>query len=163
MSLAEERNPVKITDLTFRDGHQCLFATRMRTADLEAIAAEMNKVGFWSMEVWGGATFDVMTRFLNEDPWERIRILKKLMPDTKLQMLLRGQNLVGYRNYADDVVTAFVHHAADYGIDVFRVFDAVNDERNFETAFKAIKEKGKHIQGVLLVNRTQIGRSCIQY
>ena len=155
MSLAEERNPVKITDLTFRDGHQCLFATRVRTADLEAIAAEMNKAGFWSMEVWGGATFDVMTRFLNEDPWERIRILKMLMPDTRLQMLLRGQNLVGYRNYADDVVTAFVHHAADCGIDVFRVFDAVNDERNFETAFKAIKEKGKHIQGSLCYSLTE--------
>jgi len=156
MSLtSEERNSVKITDLTFRDGHQSLFATRVRTADLEAIASEMNKVGFWSMEVWGGATFDVMTRFLNEDPWERIRILKKLMPDTKLQMLLRGQNLVGYRNYADDVVTAFVHHAADCGIDVFRVFDAVNDERNFETAFKAIKEKGKHIQGSLCYSLTE--------
>ena len=99
-------NPVKITDLTFRDGHQSLFATRVRTDDLVAIAPEMNKAGFWSMEVWGGATFDVMTRFLNEDPWDRVRILKKLMPDTKLQMLLRGQNLVGYRNYADDVVTA---------------------------------------------------------
>ena len=156
MSLAEgNTNPVRITDLTFRDGHQSLFATRVRTADLEPIAAEMNKAGFWSMEVWGGATFDVMTRFLNEDPWERIRILKKLMPDTKLQMLLRGQNLVGYRNYADDVVTAFVHHAADCGIDVFRVFDAVNDERNFQTAFEAIKDKGKHIQGSLCYSLTE--------
>ena len=149
------KNPLKITDLTLRDGHQSLFATRMRTADMEPIAPEMNKVGFWSMEVWGGATFDVMTRFLNEDPWERIRILKKLMPDTKLQMLLRGQNLVGYRNYADDVVTAFVHHSADCGIDVFRVFDAVNDERNFITAFKAIKDKGKHIQGSLSYSLTE--------
>lgn len=148
-------NPVKVIDLTFRDGHQSLFATRVRTADLEAIAPEMNKAGFWSMEVWGGATFDVMTRFLNEDPWERIRILKKLLQDTRLQMLLRGQNLVGYRNYADDVVTAFVHHAADCGIDVFRVFDAVNDERNFLTAFKAIKEKGKHIQGTLSYSLTE--------
>lgn len=144
-----------ITDVTFRDGHQSLFATRVRTDDLAAIAPEMDKVGFWSMEVWGGATFDVMTRFLNEDPWERIRILKKLMPNTKLQMLLRGQNLVGYRNYADDVVTAFVHHAADCGIDVFRVFDALNDERNFETAFKAIKDKGKHIQGTLCYSLTE--------
>ncbi|MBM4446534.1 MAG: pyruvate carboxylase subunit B [Chloroflexi bacterium] len=149
------KNPVKITDLTLRDGHQSLFATRMRTADMEPIAPEMNKAGFWSMEVWGGATFDVMTRFLNEDPWERIRILKKLMPDTKLQMLLRGQNLVGYRNYADDVVTAFVHHAADCGIDVFRVFDAVNDERNFITAFKAIKDKKRHIQGSLCYSLTE--------
>jgi len=114
----------------------------------------MDRVGFWSMEVWGGATFDVMTRFLNEDPWERIRILKKLMPNTRLQMLLRGQNLVGYRNYADDVVVAFVHHAADCGIDVFRVFDALNDERNFETAFKAIKDKRKHIQGTLCYSLT---------
>ncbi len=150
-----EKNPLKITDLTFRDGHQSLFATRMRTTDMEPIAAEMNRAGFWSMEVWGGATFDVMTRFLNEDPWERIRVLKKLMPDTRLQMLLRGQNLVGYRNYADDVVTAFVHHAADCGIDVFRVFDAVNDERNFITAFKAIKDKGKHIQGCLCYSLTE--------
>jgi pyruvate carboxylase subunit B len=152
---AGKKNPVKITDLTLRDGHQSLFATRMRTADMEPIAPEMNKVGFWSMEVWGGATFDVMTRFLNEDPWERVRILKRLMPDTRLQMLLRGQNLVGYRNYADDVVTAFVHHAADCGIDVFRVFDAVNDERNFITAFKAIKDKKKHIQGCLSYSLTE--------
>ena len=155
MTLADNRNPVKITDLTFRDGHQSLLATRVRTEDLKAIASEMDKVGFWSMEVWGGATFDVMTRFLNEDPWERVRILKKLMPHTPLQMLLRGQNLVGYRNYADDVVTAFVHHAADCGIDIFRVFDAVNDERNFETAFKAIKDCGKHIQGTLCYSLTE--------
>lgn len=149
-----DKNPLKITDLTFRDGHQSLFATRVRTDDLVTIAPEMDRVGFWSMEVWGGATFDVMTRFLNEDPWERIRILKKLMPNTRLQMLLRGQNLVGYRNYADDVVVAFVHHAADCGIDVFRVFDALNDERNFETAFKAIKDKRKHIQGTLCYSLT---------
>jgi len=155
MNLAGNKNVVKITDLTFRDGHQSLLATRVRTKDLETIAPEMDKAGFWSMEIWGGATFDVMTRFLNEDPWERIRILKKLMPHTKLQMLLRGQNLVGYRNYADDVVTAFVHHAADCGIDVFRVFDAVNDERNFETAFKAIKDSGKHIQGALCYSLTE--------
>jgi pyruvate carboxylase subunit B len=152
---AKDKNPVKITDLTFRDGHQSLFATRVRTDDLTAIAPEMNKAGFWSMEVWGGATFDVMTRFLNEDPWERVRLLKELMPDTKLQMLLRGQNLVGYRNYADDVVEAFVHHAADCGIDVFRVFDAVNDERNFQAAFKAIREKGKHIQGAISYSLTE--------
>jgi len=155
MTTSMNKKPLQITDLTFRDGHQSLFATRVRTSDLEAIAPQMNKAGFWSMEVWGGATFDVMTRFLNEDPWERIRILKKLMPDTRLQMLLRGQNLVGYRNYADDVVTAFVHHAADCGIDVFRVFDAVNDERNFQTAFKAIKAKGKHIQGALSYSLTE--------
>jgi pyruvate carboxylase subunit B len=122
---------------------------------MEGIAEEMNKAGFYSMEVWGGATFDVPHRFLNEDPWERPRILKKLMPDTPLQMLLRGQNLVGYRNYADDVVTAFVYHAAEVGIDIFRVFDAVNDERNFETCLKAIKECGKHAQLSLCYSLTE--------
>ena len=150
-----ETNPVKITDVTFRDGHQSSLATRMVTADMAAIAEEMNKARFYSMEVWGGATFDVPTRFLNEDPWERPRILKKLMPDTPLQMLLRGQNLVGYRNYPDDVVTAFVHHAAEVGIDIFRVFDAVNDERNFETPLKAIKECGKHAQLSLCYSLTE--------
>ncbi len=155
MNLINNNTPVKITDLTLRDGHQSLLATRGRTEDLVAIAADMDKIGFWSMEVWGGATFDVMTRFLNEDPWERVRTLKKLLPNTKLQMLLRGQNLVGYRHYADDVVTAFVHHAADCGIDIFRVFDAVNDERNFETSFKAIKDRKKHIQGTLSYSLTQ--------
>ncbi|HEX7485774.1 MAG TPA: pyruvate carboxylase subunit B, partial [Vicinamibacterales bacterium] len=144
-----------ITDLTFRDGHQSLFATRVRTGDLAAIAPEMNTVGFWSMEVWGGATFDVMTRFLNEDPWERIRTFKRLMPNVRLQMLLRGQNLVGYRNYADDVVKAFVAHAVDCGIDVFRVFDALNDERNFATAFQAIRASGKHIQGAISYSLTE--------
>jgi len=148
-------NPLKITDTTFRDGHQSSLATRMRTEDMEAIAEEMNKAGFYSMEVWGGATFDVPTRFLNEDPWERPRILKRLMPDTPLQMLLRGQNLVGYRNYPDDVVTAFVHHAAEVGIDIFRVFDAVNDERNFEACLKAIKECGKHAQLTLCYSLTE--------
>jgi len=153
--LADDRNPVKITDLTFRDGHQSLLATRVRTEDLEAVAPEMDAAGFWSIEVWGGATFDVMTRFLNEDPWERVRTMKRLLPRTPLQMLLRGQNIVGYRHYADDVITAFVHHAAECGIDVFRVFDAVNDERNFETAFKAIRDCGKHIQGTLCYSLTE--------
>jgi pyruvate carboxylase subunit B len=146
MSSAINKNPVKITDVTFRDGHQSVLATRMRTEDMAGIAEEMNNAGFYSAEVWGGATFDVATRFLNEDPWERPRILKKLMPDTPLQMLLRGQNLVGYRHYADDVVNAFVHHAAEVGIDIFRVFDALNDERNLESSLKAIKECGKHAQ-----------------
>jgi pyruvate carboxylase subunit B len=153
METTEKR--LKITDVTFRDGHQSSLATRMRTEDMEPIAQEMNKAGFYSMEVWGGATFDVATRYLNEDPWERPRLLKRLMPDTPLQMLLRGQNLVGYRNYADDVVTAFVHHAAEVGIDVFRVFDAVNDERNFETSLKAIKECGKHAQLSLCYSLTE--------
>ncbi len=127
----------------------------MTTADMEPIAAEMDKVGFHSMEVWGGATFDVAIRFLNEDPWERLRVLKKLAPNTPLQMLIRGQNLVGYRHYADDVVTAFVHHAAEMGIDIFRVFDAVNDERNFETCLRAIKECGKHAQLTLCYSLTE--------
>ena len=150
-----EKNPLKITDVTLRDGHQSLLATRMRTEDMVPIAPEMNKAGFYSMEVWGGATFDVPTRFLNEDPWQRLSSLKKLAPDTQLQMLLRGQNLVGYRNYADDVVAAFVHHAAETGVDIFRVFDALNDERNFETALIAIKECGKHAQLSLCYSLTE--------
>ena len=149
------KNPAKITDTTFRDGHQSMLATRMRTEDMERIAEEMDKVGFHSLEVWGGATFDVTTRFLNEDPWDRPRLLKKLMHKTPLQMLLRGQNLVGYRNYADDVVRAFVHQAAEVGIDIFRVFDALNDERNFEVPFAAIKECGKHIQATLCYSLTE--------
>ena len=151
----ENKNPLKITDTTFRDGHQSLLATRMRTEDMEPIAAEMDKAGFYAMEVWGGATFDVPTRFLNEDPWEKPRILKRLMPNTPLSMLLRGQNLVGYRHYADDVVLPFVYKAAEVGIDIFRVFDAVNDLRNFEASFKAIKECGKHIQGTVCYSLTE--------
>lgn len=150
-----EKQPVRITDLTLRDGHQSLFATRMTTDDMLPIAATMDSIGFYSMEVWGGATFDVMTRFLNEDPWERVGRLKKKMPNTKLQMLLRGQNLVGYRNYADDVVDAFVEKAAEVGIDIFRVFDALNDERNFIAAFKAIRKCGKHIQGAISYSLTE--------
>ncbi len=124
-----ENKGLKITDLTLRDGHQSLFATRMTTEDMLPIAEKMDDIGFYAMEVWGGATFDVMTRFLNEDPWTRVRELKKRIHKTKLQMLLRGQNLVGYRHYADDVVEAFVEKAAEAGIDIFRVFDALNDER----------------------------------
>ena len=155
MKSRTHKNPLKITDLTFRDGHQSNLATRMRTEDMLPIAEEMNKAGFFSMEVWGGATFDVACRFLNEDPWDRPRALKKLMPDTPLQMLLRGQNLVGYRNYADDVVIAFVHHAAECGIDIFRVFDALNDERNLKTSLKAIKECGKHAQLTICYSLTE--------
>ena len=150
-----EKKPVHITDLTLRDGHQSLFATRMTTDDMLPIAEKMDSIGFYSIEVWGGATFDVMTRFLNEDPWERVKLLKQKMPNTKLQMLLRGQNLVGYRNYADDVVEAFVEKAAEVGIDIFRVFDALNDERNFVAAFKAIKQCGKHIQGAISYSLTE--------
>ena len=123
-------NPVHITDLVLRDAHQSLLATRMRTEDMLPIADKLNRAGYWSLEMWGGATFDSMMRFLNEDPWERVRALKAAMPDTRLQMLLRGQNVVGYRNYADDVVREFVRLAAKAGIDVFRVFDALNDPRN---------------------------------
>ncbi|MBN1857092.1 MAG: pyruvate carboxylase subunit B [Dehalococcoidia bacterium] len=150
-----EITPVKITDLTLRDGHQSLLATRMRTEDLLSLAPDMDNLGLWSMEVWGGATFDVMTRFLNEDPWERLTLLRKAAPKTQLQMLLRGQNLVGYRNYADDVVKAFVRHAAECGIDVFRVFDALNDERNLRVAMEAAKECGKHVQAALSYSLTE--------
>ncbi|MBI4499035.1 MAG: pyruvate carboxylase subunit B [Chloroflexi bacterium] len=147
--------PVKITDTTLRDGHQSTLATRLRTEDMLPIAAELDDVGFYSVEVWGGATFDVATRFLNEDPWERVRLLKQRMPRTPFQMLLRGQNLVGYRHYPDDVVRAFIEHAAEVGIDIFRVFDAVNDERNFEVPFEAIKRAGKHIQGTICYSITE--------
>ncbi|MBE0415023.1 MAG: pyruvate carboxylase subunit B [Dehalococcoidia bacterium] len=148
-------NPVKVCDTTFRDGHQSALATRMRTEDMEWMAEEMNKCGFYSMEVWGGATFDVPHRFLGEDPWDRPRKLKRLMPDTPLQMLLRGQNLVAYRNHHDDLVDCFVENAAEVGIDIFRVFDAVNDERNHERAAKAIKRVGKHYQGAICYSLTQ--------
>jgi len=149
------RNSVKICDTTFRDAHQSSIATRMRTEDIELMAAEMNKCGFYSMEVWGGATFDVAHRFLGEDPWDRPRRLKRLMPDTPLQMLLRGQNLVAYRNHPDDLVDAFVEQAVEVGVDIFRVFDAVNDERNHECAAKIIKKNSKHYQGAICYSLTQ--------
>ena len=151
-------NPVKITDTTFRDGHQSLIATRLRIEDMEPIAADMGAIGFHSMEVWGGATFDTTTRFLAEDPWERLRTFKRLIPDTPLTMLLRGQSLVGYRNYADDVVEAFVQRAADTGIDVFRVFDALNDDRNLATAARAVKKAGKHLQAAICYSVTEEGK-----
>ena len=147
--------PVGITDITLRDGHQSILATRMRTPDILEIIRMLDDVGFHAFEVWGGATFDVMTRFLNEDPWERVRILKSAAPRTPFMMLLRGQNLVGYRNYPDDVVHAFVREAAEVGIDIFRVFDALNDTRNFETAFQAIADSGKHIQGTVCYSVTE--------
>ncbi|MDQ7823097.1 MAG: pyruvate carboxylase subunit B [Candidatus Eremiobacteraeota bacterium] len=147
--------PVLISDTTLRDSHQSSFATRMRIEDMLEVAKEMNRVGFYSMEVWGGATFDVATRFLNEDPWERCKTLRKHMPDVKLTMLLRGQNLVGYRHYADDVAEAFIDEAADVGVDIFRVFDALNDERNFITAFKAIKRNRRHIQAAISYSLTE--------
>jgi len=151
----KSKNQVKICDTTFRDAHQSTVATRMRTEDMEWMASDMDKCGFYSMEVWGGATFDVPHRFLGEDPWDRPRKLKKLMPNTPLQMLLRGQNLVAYRNHPDDLVDVFVKQAAEVGIDIFRVFDAVNDERNHERAAKAIKKCGKHYQGAICFSLTQ--------
>ena len=150
-----EKKPIRITDTTIRDGHQSCLATRMRTEDMVPIAAELDQVGFHSIEMWGGATFDVTHRFLGEDPWERVRTLKKVMPKTPFQMLLRGQNLVAYRNHPDDVVEAFVEKSAEVGIDIFRVFDAVNDERNFETAFKAIRKAKRHIQGTICYSLTE--------
>ena len=149
------KNPLKITDTTLRDGHQSTIATRMRTEDLEAVAEAMDGAGFYSVEMWGGATFDVTTRLLAEDPWERIRILKRLMPRTPLQMLLRGQNLVGYRNYPDDVVNAFISYAAEVGIDIFRIFDALNDERNLEVPIRTVKECGKHAQAAISYSVTE--------
>ncbi len=140
---------IEVTDVILRDAHQSLIATRMRTDDMLPICDKLDRVGYWSLEVWGGATFDACVRFLKEDPWERLRQLRKALPTTRLQMLLRGQNLLGYRHYADDVVEAFVQKAADNGIDVFRVFDALNDLRNIETAMKAVKKAGKHAQGTI--------------
>ncbi len=140
---------LEITDVTLRDAHQSLIATRLRTDDMLPICDKLDQVGFWSLEVWGGATFDACVRFLKEDPWERLRKLRAALPNTRLQMLLRGQNLLGYRHYADDVVEAFVQKAADNGIDVFRVFDALNDLRNLETAMRAVKKAGKHAQGTI--------------
>jgi len=153
--IPEITNRLKIQDLTLRDGHQSLFATRGRTEHFLPIAEEIDKAGFYSLEVWGGATFDTMHRFLAEDPWERIRTLKKYIKSTPFSMLLRGQNLVGYRNYPDDVAEAFVERAAENGMDIFRVFDALNDFRNFETAVKIIKKTGKHFQGSICYSLTE--------
>lgn len=151
-------NPVKISDTTFRDAHQSLIATRLRFEDMEPIASEMDSMGFYSMEVWGGATFDVTTRYLAEDPWERLRKFKTLIPNTPLTMLLRGQSLVGYRTYADDVVDAFIERSAETGIDIFRVFDALNDRRNLEHAANAVNRSGKHLQLTLCYSVTESGR-----
>lgn len=140
---------ITVTDTILRDAHQSLLATRMRTEDMLPICGKLDQVGYWSLEVWGGATFDACVRFLKEDPWERLRQLRKALPNTRLQMLLRGQNLLGYRHYSDDVVEAFVAKAAENGIDVFRIFDAMNDVRNLATAIKAVKKVGKHAQGTI--------------
>lgn len=141
--------PIHITDTTLRDAHQSLWATRMTLADMLPILPKMDDIGYWSMEVWGGATFDAALRFLDENPWERLRIIKKHCPKTPLQMLLRGQNLVGYHHYSDEIVTRFVHASHRNGIDVFRVFDALNDIRNVEVAAKAIKEAEAHFEGAI--------------
>lgn len=150
---------IEVTDLTLRDAHQSLIATRMRTEDMLPICEKLDSVGYWSLEVWGGATFDACVRFLKEDPWERLRQLRQALPNSRLQMLLRGQNLLGYRHYADDVVEAFVQKAADNGIDVFRVFDALNDIRNLETAMKAVKKAGKHAQGTICYTTSPVHTS----
>ncbi len=147
--MADNKKPLGITDVVLRDAHQSLFATRLRLADMLPIAAKLDQVGFWSVETWGGATFDSCIRYLGEDPWDRIRQLKAAMPNTPQQMLFRGQNILGYRHYADDVVRKFVERAAVNGVDVFRIFDAMNDVRNLETAIKAALEVDKHAQGTI--------------
>ena len=143
------KNPLGITEVVLRDAHQSLLATRMRIDDMLPIAALLDQVGYWSLETWGGATFDACIRFLGEDPWERLRRLKAAMPNTPMQMLFRGQNILGYRHYADDVVEKFVERAAVNGMDVFRIFDAMNDVRNLQTAVDATLKVGKHAQGTL--------------
>ena len=140
---------IHITDVILRDAHQSLLATRMRTEDMLPICPKLDAIGYWSLECWGGATFDACVRFLKEDPWERLRQLREALPNTRLQMLLRGQNLLGYRHYSDDVVQAFVKRAAEHGMDVFRIFDALNDLRNLKTAIEATKAAGKHAQGTI--------------
>lgn len=146
---SQTKKVVNFTDVVLRDGHQSLIATRLRTEDMLPICNELDMAGFWSLEVWGGATFDSCVRFLKEDPWERLRQLRNALPNTRLQMLLRGQNLLGYRHYADDVVNAFIDKSAENGMDVFRLFDALNDERNLITAVNAVKRNQKHAQGTI--------------
>ncbi|MBF8222331.1 sodium-extruding oxaloacetate decarboxylase subunit alpha [Halomonas sp. 328] len=147
--MSETQRPLGITDVVLRDAHQSLLATRMRLDDMLPIAEKLDRVGFWSVESWGGATYDACIRYLGEDPWERIRALKEAMPNTRQQMLLRGQNLLGYRHYADDVVDKFVERARTNGVDVFRVFDAMNDPRNLERAIAAVRKVEGHAQGTL--------------
>src|SRR5208337_3040765 len=140
---------IEVTELALRDAHQSLLATRMAIEDMIPVCEDLDNAGYWSLECWGGATFDSCIRFLNEDPWERLRTFRKLLPNSRLQMLLRGQNLLGYRHYADEVVERFVDKAANAGIDVFRVFDALNDLRNLRTSIAAVKKSGKHAQGTI--------------
>ena len=147
--MSEDKKSLGITELVLRDAHQSILATRMRIDDMLPIAEKLDQVGFWSLESWGGATFDACIRFLGEDPWERIRKFKEAMPNTPQQMLFRGQNILGYRHYADDVVDKFVERAAVNGVDIFRVFDAMNDPRNLERAIKAVRKQEKHAQGAM--------------
>ena len=140
---------VHVSELVLRDGHQSLIATRLRTEDMLPICSKLDEIGFWSLEAWGGATFDTCVRYLKEDPWERLKKLRKALPNSRIQMLLRGQNLLGYRHYSDDVVRAFVKQAADTGVDVFRVFDAMNDTRNLRVSIEAVKKHGKHAEGTI--------------
>ena len=148
-STQPEPRSVGITDVTLRDAHQSLLATRFRLDDLLPACEAIDSVGYWSVECWGGATYDACIRFLGEDPWERLRAFRQAMPNSQLQMLLRGQNLLGYRNYADDLVDAFVGRSAEQGIDVFRIFDALNDTRNLQRAIQATRREGRHAQGTL--------------
>jgi pyruvate carboxylase subunit B len=140
---------VNISDMVLRDGHQSLIATRLRTEDMLPICPQLDAIGFWSLEAWGGATFDTCVRYLKEDPWERLKKLRKALPNSRIQMLLRGQNLLGYRHYSDDVVRAFVQKSADNGVDVFRIFDAMNDLRNLRVSIEAVKAAGKHAEGTI--------------
>ena len=140
---------IEVTELALRDGHQSLLATRMATEDMAPACADIDQAGYWSVECWGGATYDSCIRFLNEDPWERLRTFRKLMPNSRLQMLLRGQNLLGYRHYEDTVVDRFVDKSAENGMDVFRVFDALNDVRNLRRALEAVRRTGKHAEGTI--------------
>ena len=146
---ASQGRKVHITDVCLRDGHQSLLATRMRTEDLIPTAAQLDAIGFWSLEVWGGATFDACLRFLKEDPWERLKAFRQAAPNTRLQMLLRGQNLVGYRHYADDVLEQFIVKSAEHGIDVFRIFDALNDIRNLKSAIRVVRQCNKHVEATI--------------
>src|SRR5512135_1458039 len=151
---------IDVTELALRDAHQSLMATRMALEDMIPACEDLDKAGYWSVECWGGATFDACIRFLNEDPWERLRTFRKLMPNTRLQMLLRGQNLLGYRHYEDGVVDRFVDKSAENGMDVFRVFDALNDVRNLKRAMDAVRRTGKHAEGTICYTTSPLHTSA---
>jgi methylmalonyl-CoA carboxyltransferase 5S subunit len=149
MSMEQDRRTIEVTELVLRDGHQSLLATRMALEDMVPVCEDIDNAGYWSVECWGGATYDACIRFLNEDPWERLRTFRRLLPNSRLQMLLRGQNLLGYRHYEDTVVDRFVEKSADNGMDVFRVFDALNDIRNIRRALEAVRRTGRHAEGTI--------------